>query len=145
MMEIIELLKKKITKQKITKNDFFSSINCLYSVHKLTIEEKENNIPTILKLLDILEKEDCYWKNAKINKNKTTCYYDKETNTYKIDIYINKENKTLDEIPVLITVKNDTNCYSDVSCEDFINIFNYAFEGNTDKNIIASIKEKIKR
>ena len=144
-MEIFELLKKKFTNnQKITKNDFFSSINYLYTIHKLKIEEKENNVPTILKMLEIIEKEGHYWENITINKEKTTCQYNKEDCSYMIDVYINKENEALNEIPVLITVKNDTGCYSDISCEEFINIFNYAFGEDVNKNIVATVKSKIK-
>lgn len=142
---MIELLKKKITNKsnEQAKSDFISSINYLYSVHKLKIEEKENNVPTLLKLLDVIEKKGRYWENVKINKDKTTCRYDEENLSYKIDVYINKKNGTLEELPVSIIVKNNTGCYSYISCEEFINIFNYAFGEESNKNIVATIKSKI--
>ena len=141
-MKFIEKIKNSLLqKDKISKEEFISSIRYLYSVNKIKISEFENKIPTLLKILDLLEKKGQCWNNIIIDKEKTNCIYNESTKTFLVEVLAKQRGK---DMIVHIILENKESTYSNLSCEEIKNIFNCAFLGNVDKTFIDLIKSKIK-
>lgn len=141
-MKVIEIIKNNLLgKDKITKQEFISSINYLYSVNKITISETENDKPTLLKILNLIEEHGKCWDDIIIDEEKTNCIYNEEEKNFTISISV----KQKEDNPIYIVLQNRTGMYSNLSCEEIQKVFNYAFLGNADKDFIENIKKKIER
>ena len=142
-MKIIEKIKNSLLqKNKLSKEEFLSSIRYLYSVNKIKISEFENNTPTFLKILNLLEEKGRCWNNIEIDEEKTVCFYNEEKKSFIIEIFAKQRGK---DMLVHIFLENKKGTYSDITCEEMQRIFDYAFVGTSEKDFITYLKGKIKK